>query len=1096
MSRPARLGVFVVVSILLAAHASHAASLGSSLAARIASPAPDESVSVFLELKDRVDLRGAPGTRAGAEAVIRALRAHAPSSQARVLAFLAAHRLASGARSFWINNSIAVRVPVALVPQLAALPDLERVEEDARVLFEGGASPENGSLDWDLPKIHADQVWKAYGLDGTGIVVGSLDTGFDPNHPALQGKWRGGTNSWKDFVNAQPAPYDDHGHGTHTIGTMVGGDGPGPLQPDVGVAYGARFISGKVLDANNAFSNGSIVVAGAQWMLDPDNNPATADFPDVINCSWLFFQADFAGFHDAVTAWRAAGIVPVFCIGNNGPGSSTTAPPGNYDNTIGVGATDSGDAIASFSSRGPSPVGTAFPADRRKPDLSAPGQFVLSSVPGGGYSYWSGTSMAAPHVAGTVALMLQARPEMSLDEIRSALIGTAVELGTPGYDYDYGYGRLDAYAAVSAAMQPGIHVTAASVLHTVHLSWTPSARPDLLHYEIHRSPAFDDPASPLVATTTDTAFDDPGRFGRFYYRVRAVGSGGVSPFSNEPGITACGVTGPDRYAVDAQAVAPVAADFDGDGILDVAVASNTSIGGVKIGIGDGTGHFGAMTSFASGSRPNGIAVGDFDGDAHLDLAITNNVTAGTVSILLGHGDGTFAAPVAYPASQKPIGIVCADFDQDGVLDLAVANNGLNNVAVLRGNGSNGAGDGTFGAAVLYAVGTRPTAIVTGDFNGDGVFDLAAGESGAARVSVLLGRQTAGRADGTFAAATHYACGSTPLGMTTGDFDGDGVVDLAVTRNLNPGFVAVLAGNGDGTFATGVDHPAGGLPQGVAAADLNGDGIADLCVANGSTAGTVSVLLGTGSAGHGDGDFELPAPLGAGGSPSDVAVADFDGDGSPDLAVTNLSDLQNLDVLHGACASDAGTALAVVTPNGGESWLVSSVHTIEWAKDPGVIAVDIDVSRDGGATWRPVAARQTGSTFAWHVPEPYTPSPTARIRVRDRSVSVEDASDAGFTLGPDARTDVPFDRRLGPGLALALDNPAIGKLRARFRLGAGAPATLEVLDLSGRRITRRALEGLGAGEHALELSGRLRAGVYLVRLIQGDVRITRKTAFLE
>jgi subtilisin family serine protease len=144
--------------------------------------------------------------------------------------------------------------------------------------------------------VRADQVWSTYGLDGTGIVVGSMDTGFDPLHPALQGKWRGGANSWRDIVNGSPTPYDDNGHGTHTIGTMVGGDGPGPFTFDVGLAYNARFIAVKVLDAGNAFSSASTVIGGAQWILDPDANPATDDFPDVVNNSWLFNDPTFDGF--------------------------------------------------------------------------------------------------------------------------------------------------------------------------------------------------------------------------------------------------------------------------------------------------------------------------------------------------------------------------------------------------------------------------------------------------------------------------------------------------------------------------------------------------------------------------------------------------------------------------------------------------------------------------------------------------------------------------------------------------------------------------------------------------------------------------------
>jgi subtilisin family serine protease len=230
---------------------------------------------------------------------------------------------------------------------------------------------------------------------------------------------------------------------------MVGGDGAGPFAFDIGLAYNARVISAKVLDANNSFSSASIVIAGAQWMLDPDGNPQTDDFPHVVNNSWYFFDPTYTGFHASMQAWQAAGIIPVFAIGGFGPGASTTRPPANYNNTIGVGATDLSDVIAVFSSRGPSPAGAAFPADQRKPELSAPGVAVRSSVPGGAYEDWSGTSMSTPHVAATAALMIELSPSLTYDEIRQVLLETSVDLGAAGYDHSYGYGRLDAFEAIT-----------------------------------------------------------------------------------------------------------------------------------------------------------------------------------------------------------------------------------------------------------------------------------------------------------------------------------------------------------------------------------------------------------------------------------------------------------------------------------------------------------------------------------------------------------------------------------------------------------------------------------------------------------------------
>jgi bacillopeptidase F len=449
-----RLVPFVAFLLMASSEACIAAAvLSPALERRLAASAAEDTHPVLLFFKENVDLAGFRDGRAGAPDLILSLQRTASRAQDRTLRFLASQEKAAGMKSFWINNSVALQATRSLIEDLATFEEIERIDFDEPVGFTEPAGPaeKTPATEWNIPMIGADQVWSALGYDGTGIVVGSMDTGVDLTHPALSGKWRGGTNSWIDIINGLPDPYDDHGHGTHTIGTMVGGDGPGPFAYDIGVCYGARFISAKVLDEYNSFSSASIVIAGAEWMLDPDGDPLTDDFPHVINNSWYFYSAIYTGFHSTAQAWVAAGIIPVFCIANEGPNSTTTRPPGSYNNTIGVGATDEWDVIASYSSRGPSPTGSVFPADRRKPDLSAPGDLVLSSVPGGFYQEWSGTSMASPHVAGTVALMLQAHPGLSFGDVQSILWQTSVDRGAAGYDYVYGYGRLDALAAVTAA---------------------------------------------------------------------------------------------------------------------------------------------------------------------------------------------------------------------------------------------------------------------------------------------------------------------------------------------------------------------------------------------------------------------------------------------------------------------------------------------------------------------------------------------------------------------------------------------------------------------------------------------------------------------
>jgi FG-GAP-like repeat/FG-GAP repeat len=267
---------------------------------------------------------------------------------------------------------------------------------------------------------------------------------------------------------------------------------------------------------------------------------------------------------------------------------------------------------------------------------------------------------------------------------------------------------------------------------------------------------------------------------------------------------------------------------------------------------------------------------------------------------LGNGDGTFRAAVNYPTGLHPIAVAVGDFNGDRIPDLAVANLGPSvdgsspgTVSILLGNG-----DGTFRAAGNFNAGGAGTdGVAVGDFNGDGIPDLVVANSGnpnnngqGGGVSVLLGK-----GDGTFEAAVNYTAGLAPFSVTVGDFNGDGIPDLAV-NNFSSGDVSVLLGKGDGTFQAAVNYavgPGASGPSGVAVRDFNGDGIPDLAVAFG---GGVRVLLG-----KGDGTFQTTA-IGylAGGAyfftyTPCLAVGDFNGDGFPDLAVTN-DDSRNVSIL--------------------------------------------------------------------------------------------------------------------------------------------------------------------------------------------------------
>jgi hypothetical protein len=335
------------------------------------------------------------------------------------------------------------------------------------------------------------------------------------------------------------------------------------------------------------------------------------------------------------------------------------------------------------------------------------------------------------------------------------------------------------------------------------------------------------------------------------------------------------------------------ADFNGDGVLDLAVANRGTPpdGGsvsVLLGLGDGT--FGAERRFGVGGVAVSVAVGDFNGDGLLDLAVAN-YASNTVSVLLGLGDGTFAAERRFGVDSSPLSVAVGDFNGDGIPDLAVANAGSSpyyrdgSISILLGTG-----DGVFAAAPTIAAGDTPTSIAIADFNGSGMSDLVIVDEGYFAddpfggyifVAGTISRLFFGNGDGTFRSGVLLGVGAAPASVAVGDFNGDGVLDLAVANEFS-GSVSVLLGLGGGTFAVERRFAVGSLPRSVAVGDFNSDGVLDLAVANSEFASGVSVLLGLG-----DGTFAAERRFGVGINPWAVAVGDFNGDGVLDLVVANF-----------------------------------------------------------------------------------------------------------------------------------------------------------------------------------------------------------------
>lgn len=373
----------------------------------------------------------------------------------------------------WLLNAVTMRVCPGEIDRLRRHSEVATVEPDMRIhvvertaLADDPPAPAPFAKgDWGLASIFAPSVWRDYGIDGTGVRVGSIDSGIDARHPELVGK----ASAWRDFVNNRPAPYDDNGHGTHTIATMIGGRVDGL---PIGVAPGARAIVAKALDANGQTTL-STLIAAAQWIADPDGDPNTDDAPAVVNASWGGLGVDRNGsLRMVIRRWRQLGIVPVFSAGNDGPDAASVVIPAAYPEALSVGAVDAADAVAPFSSRGPESAALSLPEElgpltpaATKPDLVAPGVAVRSARADGGYVSFSGTSMAAPHVSGVVALVRQAVPGLSPGAVISLLRRTARDLGPVGPDRMAGAGLVDARAAVRALLgavpaRPGLRLVA------------------------------------------------------------------------------------------------------------------------------------------------------------------------------------------------------------------------------------------------------------------------------------------------------------------------------------------------------------------------------------------------------------------------------------------------------------------------------------------------------------------------------------------------------------------------------------------------------------------------------------------------------------
>ncbi|MBP7669007.1 MAG: S8 family serine peptidase [Candidatus Eisenbacteria bacterium] len=490
--------LFLVLSGVFVAPPAGAAQIQPWLEEQLAALGDDDYLSVILIMETQADITGLNQSLKSENAnlterherVVRALK-EAAVSQKPLLDELESAQAGGGKvidfTGYWISNLVVAKVTKAYLYDLAKRADIGYIEPNFSVELIEPIKHEvpQGPVDKEaipptrgigvtpgLRAINADDVWYDLGITGAGTLVANCDTGVQGDHPALGSRWRGNfapaSECWLNLIGGAPSfPYDGYGHGTHVMGTITGLGAA--TQDTIGVAWGAHWIATDPINQSVSYEFNNDIITAYQWFADPDGDPSTTDdVPDVIQNSWRINEGFGLDYTDCDTRWwavidncEAAGAVTTWSAGNEGSGAQTIGSPADrattLTNAFSVGAIDATNygfpyPIAGFSSRGP--TGCNVPAEQRiKPEVCAPGVGVYSSVPTSTYEGgWDGTSMAGPHVAGVVALMREANPDLDVDTIKEILMQTARDEGTAGEDNTYGWGVIDAYAAVEAAM--------------------------------------------------------------------------------------------------------------------------------------------------------------------------------------------------------------------------------------------------------------------------------------------------------------------------------------------------------------------------------------------------------------------------------------------------------------------------------------------------------------------------------------------------------------------------------------------------------------------------------------------------------------------
>ncbi|MFC1476460.1 S8 family serine peptidase [Fibrobacterota bacterium] len=454
---------------------------------------PGEKLKVIVRMKEEADI--STFERSERVAMVDYLKSFAHDNQRELLSALPEYGNSVGkVMPFWIYNGIAMEATGDVIRDIMQREDVGYIEEDGMVkLFTtpGTCIPHRGNrkVTWNIEIVQAPQAWDL-GYNGEGIVIGNIDSGVDAVIPSFGDRWRE-TNGWFDAVNGRDTPYDDMGHGTHVMGISCGGIMNPGRDDTIGVAPGATLIAAKGLNSEG-YGTDAQIDACFQWFasLGPDA-------PHVINNSWGD-DGDRTHYWQATRNLQVLGIHLVFANGNSGvQGPGSVGSPASYPHVIGVGGTLEDDGLLTLTSKGPSPVFDVpettslyldpdWASSRRKPDLNAPGGNVPSCVPGGnGMGGQSGTSQAAPHVAGAIALLLQKNPDLTTKQLWSILTSSVDEppAGAPYPNMDWGWGRLNVYKALASTPISNNHMN--SSINKQHIAVTLSPNPFRQSIAIH-----------------------------------------------------------------------------------------------------------------------------------------------------------------------------------------------------------------------------------------------------------------------------------------------------------------------------------------------------------------------------------------------------------------------------------------------------------------------------------------------------------------------------------------------------------------------------------------------------------------------------------